>query len=126
VTCSCDYSIIYCRIYKRIYTLNIATEINDIVVQDLAPIRLDVINESHMHNVPVNSETHFKLVIVSDSFDGQSLINRHRTVNKLLASQLNNGVHALSMHTYTSEEWQARGGDVPTSPPCMGGKSKES
>ncbi|MFK8077047.1 MAG: BolA family protein [Granulosicoccus sp.] len=106
--------------------MTISTQINDLVVQELAPIRLDVVNESHMHNVPANSETHFKLVIVSDSFDGLSLVARHRTVNKLLANQLQNGVHALSMHTYTAEEWSARGGEVPDSPPCMGGKAKES
>jgi len=106
--------------------VNIATEINDIVVQNLTPIRLDVINESHMHSVPPNSETHFKLVIVSDSFNDLSLVSRHRTVNKLLATQLQNGVHALSMHTYTADEWEARGGDVPVSPPCMGGKAQES
>lgn len=75
--------------------MNISTQINDLVVQELAPIRLDVVNESHMHNVPANSETHFKLVIVSDNFDGLSLVARHRTVNKLLADQLQNGVHAL-------------------------------
>lgn len=106
--------------------MNISTQINDLVVSELAPIRLDVINESHMHNVPANSETHFKLVIVSESFSGLSLVARHRTVNKLLAEQLQNGVHALSMHTYTAEEWSARGGEVPASPPCMGGKAKES
>ena len=106
--------------------MKISTEINDLVVSQLAPIRLDVINESHMHNVPPNSETHFKLVVVSESFVGLNLISRHRTINKLLASQLQNGVHALSMHTYTAEEWQLRGGDVPESPPCMGGKAKES
>ncbi len=106
--------------------MNISTQINDLVVQELTPIRLDVLNESHMHNVPANSETHFKLVIVSEAFDGLSLIARHRTVNKLLAEQLQNGVHALSMHTYTSEEWAKRGGEVPTSPPCMGGKAAES
>lgn len=102
-----------------------ASQINDLVVQELAPVRLDVINESHMHSVPPNSETHFKLVIVSDGFDGQSLVVRHRRVNKLLAHQLQNGVHALSMHTYTCSEWQARGGKVPESPPCMGGKSRD-
>lgn len=105
--------------------MKIATEINDIVVDALAPVRLDVINESHMHNVPAGSESHFKLVIVSDSFDGKSLVARHRTVNKLLAHQLDGNVHALSMHTYTPVEWQQRGGEVPDSPPCLGGKARE-
>jgi len=106
--------------------VKIATEINDIVVADLAPIRLDVINESHMHNVPAGSESHFKLVIVSDAFDGKTLIKRHRAVNTLLADHLANHIHALSMHTYTADEWQKRGGEVPVSPPCMGGKAAES
>lgn len=35
---------------------------------------LDVINESHMHNVPPGSETHFKVVVVSENFDGLPLI----------------------------------------------------
>ena len=106
--------------------MSIASEINDIVVEALEPLRLDVINESHMHNVPPGSESHFKLVIVTDRFEGQSLIVRHRTVNKLLSGQLQGSVHALSMHTYTAQEWQQRGGEVPVSPPCLGGKARES
>lgn len=103
----------------------IAEQINDRVVEELKPLRLDVVNESHMHNVPPDSETHFKLVIVSEAFEGKNLVGRHRTVNKLLADQLQGGVHALSMHTYTPEEWKERGGEVPQSPPCMGGKARE-
>ncbi|MFK7857550.1 MAG: BolA family protein [Granulosicoccus sp.] len=102
-----------------------AEQINDLVVEQLKPIRLDVVNESHMHNVPPNSESHFKLVIVSDTFADKNLVARHRTVNKLLADQLKGGVHALSMHTYTPAEWKERGGEVPQSPPCMGGKARE-
>lgn len=102
-----------------------AEQINDLVVEQLKPLRLDVVNESHMHNVPPDSETHFKLVIVSDAFADKNLVARHRSVNKLLASQLSGGVHALSMHTYTPEEWKERGGEVPQSPPCMGGKARE-
>lgn len=103
----------------------IATEINDLLVEGLGPIRLDVINESHMHNVPAGSESHFKLVIVSDEFEGKNLVARHRSVNGLLADVLKNKIHALSMHTYTREEWQQRGGEVPDSPPCLGGKAAE-
>ena len=102
-----------------------AAQINDLIVEQLAPIKLDVVNESHMHNVPAGSESHFKLVIVSNAFTDNTLIARHRMVNKLLVEQLNGGVHALSMHTYTPDEWRERGGEVPQSPPCMGGKAKE-
>lgn len=104
--------------------MSTAEQINDIVVEALQPVRLDVLNESHMHNVPEGSESHFKLVIVSEAFTGKNLVARHRTVNKLLMAQLQSGVHALSMHTYTPMEWQERGGEVPQSPPCQGGSAR--
>ena len=105
--------------------MSVATEINDILVEALAPVRLDVIDESHRHNVPAGAESHFKLVIVSDAFDGQGLVARHRGVNRLLAEQLAGPVHALGLHTHTPEEWEARGGNVPASPPCRGGARRE-
>lgn len=35
---------------------------------------LEIINESHMHNVPKNSETHFKVMVVSDQFSDLPLL----------------------------------------------------
>ena len=40
----------------------------------LDPSYLTVVNESHMHSVPPGSESHFKLVIVSDSFENASRV----------------------------------------------------
>lgn len=40
----------------------------------LNPVHLDIFNESYMHNVPPGSETHFKVVVVSDKFHNMSLI----------------------------------------------------
>ena len=39
-------------------------------LQSLQPQFLEVINESHMHNVATGSESHFKVTIVSDQFNG--------------------------------------------------------
>jgi BolA protein len=86
------------------------------------PVHLDVLNESHMHNVPAGSESHFKVVIVSAAFTGQSLVNRHRSVNALLGELFHQGLHALALHTLTPDEWYAQGGQAPESPPCLGGK----
>jgi stress-induced morphogen len=44
------------------------------------PSHLEIINESHMHSVPKDSETHFKVVIVSSTFKGQSILEKHRSV----------------------------------------------
>lgn len=40
----------------------------------LNPIHLEVVNESYMHNVPKGAETHFKVLVVSEQFDGLPLI----------------------------------------------------
>ncbi len=82
---------------------------------------LEVINESHRHNVPPGSESHFKVVLVGDAFDGMKLLERHRLVNRLLADELAGGVHALAIHAWTPDEWRARTGGAPMSPPCLGG-----
>ncbi|MCH8499554.1 MAG: BolA/IbaG family iron-sulfur metabolism protein [Marinobacter sp.] len=84
-----------------------------------------VINESHSHSVPANSETHFKVTLVSASFAGQFKVKRHQRIYALLADELNAGVHALALHLYTPEEWVARDGAAPASPNCMGGSKKE-
>ena len=90
---------------------------------DLA--HLDVVNESGNHNVPDGSETHFKVVIVAEAFDGQRKVARHQQVYALLADQLEGPVHALALHTYTPDEWQLRRGEAPQSPDCLGGSKAD-
>lgn len=82
---------------------------------------IEVVNESQNHSVPPNSETHFKVTLVSESFAGVGLVKRHQQVYALLKDELNNGVHALALHTYTEQEWLDRNGNAPMSPPCLGG-----
>jgi BolA protein len=90
-------------------------------LETISPQYLEVVNESGGHNVPAGSETHFKVVVVADCFDGERLINRHRRINTLLAEELAGGVHALGIHAYTEAEWTQRFGEVPASPACHGG-----
>ena len=89
------------------------------------PAYLDVVNESHMHHVPPGSETHFKVVIVSDAFEGKRLVQRHQLINTILAGELGGGVHALSMQTHTPGEWEKRGGQILASPQCLGGDQRK-
>jgi BolA protein len=91
----------------------------------LKPAHLEVINESHRHAVPPGSESHFKVVVVSDAFEGQPRVRRHQQVNAVLAEELEAGLHALSMETLTAAEWTARGGQTLESPPCLGGSKTE-
>lgn len=89
-------------------------------------MHLEVLNESHMHNVPAGSESHFKVTVVSGQFAGLPLIRRHRAVNHALAGDIQNAIHALALHTMTPEEWFAQGGQVPESPLCLGGNKQQS
>ncbi|MGD2084511.1 MAG: BolA family protein [Chromatiales bacterium] len=98
--------------------------IETLVREELKPLHLEVIDESHMHSVPEGAESHFKLVVVSDRFEGTGLVQRHRMINRLLAGELDQGLHALALHTMTPDEWFAKGGEVPESPECMGGSKQ--
>lgn len=52
----------------------VESAIRSAIRSELSPIRLEVLNESYMHNVPKGSESHFKLLIVSNQFENLSLI----------------------------------------------------
>ena len=85
------------------------------------PSYMEVVNESNNHNVAPGSETHFKVVLVSDEFDGKTLVARHRLINQELREELQNKIHALALHAFTDSEWQDKQGIAAESPPCLGG-----
>ncbi len=84
------------------------------------PVHLEVHDESYRHNVPAGAESHFKVVIVSDSFLNQRFLQRHRAIYSVLTDELAGSVHALALHTYTGKEWTGLQGTVPDSPNCRG------
>ena len=90
-------------------------------LQSLNPDFLEVINESSNHNVPIGSESHFKVTVVSDGFSELNLINRHRKINELLRDEISAGIHALSLHLFSSNEWMEKSGKTKDSPECLGG-----
>ena len=78
-----------------------------------------------MHNVPKGSETHFKVLLVSQQFVGKKLIERHRQVNQTLKDELSGQVHALSIVAKTLEQWEQNPGQkLEQSPACRGGFGK--
>ncbi|SEP97156.1 transcriptional regulator, BolA protein family [Faunimonas pinastri] len=82
--------------------MSIKARIEAKLADALAPEQLDVIDESHLHAGHAGhrpgGETHFRVNIVSTTFAGQSRLERHRTVNRILAEELAGGVHALAVH----------------------------
>ena len=90
----------------------------------LKPSYLEIINESSRHNVPKGSESHFKVVIVSSDFEGKSLIERHRMINRILADELKTSIHALSIQSLTPAQWM-NNSTIQSTPNCLGGDKKE-
>ena len=93
------------------------------LTEKFVPLHMEIINESYMHNVPKGSETHFKVVVVSEQFKDVKLIGRHRLVNDVLSHELQSGVHALSIVAKTPDQW-GEGLNVEKSPACRGGFGK--
>ena len=79
--------------------MSVKQEIETKLVKSFNLDYFEVVNESRFHNVPEDSETHFKVVLISSQFEGLRLIARHRAVNKALADELNGQVHASAIRT---------------------------
>ena len=103
--------------------MQIQSTITEKLTNALSPVHLEVVNESHMHLVPANSETHFKLVVVADAFNNKRAVARHQLIYQLLNEELAGEVHALAIHTYTQTEWQTQ--SAPDSPQCRGGSKAD-
>jgi BolA protein len=73
-----------------------------------SPTRLEIVDESHLHaghsGARPGGETHFRVEIVSPSFEGQSRVTRQRTVYKALAAEMSDQIHALALTTRTPDE----------------------
>lgn len=76
----------------------------------VAPIELEIEDDSARHaghagaHADGGGETHFNVKIVSEAFVGQNRVARQRQVYAVLADELNERVHALSLVTLTPDE----------------------
>jgi BolA protein len=88
--------------------MNIADGIRRKLTEALAPVELDVVDESVRHmghaGARPEGETHFCVRIVSRDFEGLNRIARQRRVHEILANELRTRVHALSIDAKTPEE----------------------
>ncbi|MCI11345.1 sufE-like protein chloroplastic-like, partial [Trifolium medium] len=77
--------------------------------KELHPIELEVEDVSYQHAGHAgvrgsNGETHFNVKVVSEEFQGKSLVKRHRLIYNLLQDELESGLHALSIVAKTPSE----------------------
>lgn len=88
--------------------MTVKATMTDVLREALHPVLLDVVDESHLHaghgGWREAGETHFRVRVVADAFNGKSRIERHRIVNALLAAELRDGVHALAIEAKGSAD----------------------
>lgn len=86
----------------------VATTIDEKLRATLAPVRLAIEDESSKHHGHAGwregGETHFRVEIVSQAFEGKTRVARQRLVYAALKEELDAGLHALAMETLTPTE----------------------
>ena len=97
------------------------SEIQDTIkktlIKEFNPSVLKIVNESYMHSVPKNAETHFKLLIVSDFFMNITQVKRHLIIYKSLEDIMKQ-IHALSIHSFDENEY-SKNPIILDSPNCV-------
>ena len=72
-----------------------------------SPIELQVKDQSHLHAGHAGAKEgkgHFEVTIVSDVFDDESRIARHRMVYDALGAFMDSNIHALQINAYSPSE----------------------
>ncbi|MEO0355959.1 MAG: BolA family protein [Cyanobacteria bacterium P01_A01_bin.3] len=69
-----------------------------------------IADESHLHagHVGAREGSHFRVVVVSPKFARLSMVKQHRLVYEVLADEMQSGIHALALQTFTPEQWSKR------------------
>ena len=88
--------------------MKVAEAIRTKLTDALAPARLTIIDESDRHaghaGARPEGETHFQVTVVSSAFEGKSRLERQRMIYGVLAAELADRIHALTVKTMTPEE----------------------
>jgi BolA protein len=88
--------------------MSVAQTIHQKITERLSPISLDVKDESHLHaghaGAREGGESHFRITVVSEQFEGLSRVARQRMINDILREELAGPIHALAMKTLTPNE----------------------
>ena len=78
--------------------------------QRFAPLHLEIVDESARHAGHAGAAGgggHFRVVLVTAAFQGQTQVARQRAVYAALGDAMRSEIHALALRTLTPEEWGA-------------------
>lgn len=93
--------------------MSVEKKIREKLEEAFSPVELAVENESGKHKGHAgvegsagheSGETHFRVRIVSNVFEGQSLVQRHQAIYAALKDELAGPVHSLAIKAFTPAE----------------------
>ena len=73
-------------------------EIRTLIVEGLSGARVEIDGDGR----------HFSAIVVSELFSGKSMVQQHQLVYKTLGDKMGAEIHALSIKTYTPEQWSGQ------------------
>lgn len=91
--------------------------IHQCLTEVFSPQHLSIVNDSHLH-AGSNTNSHFKVLLVSEAFINLSSVKRHQQVYQALKTIMPK-IHALQLNTWTPKEWNTKteqaAKDIPSS-----------
>lgn len=82
-------------------------EITRLLNDYFKPETLGVEDEGYMHEGHVGARDgrgHFRVLIISEAFEGKLMIERHRMIYRVLDDMMKNDIHALAIDAWTPDE----------------------
>ena len=86
------------RLHRQGIAVVLPDDVKTYIQQGLACDHVEVVGDGH----------HFEALIVSAAFRGKSRVQQHQLVYRALGDRMREEIHALSMQTFTPEDWAAR------------------
>jgi BolA protein len=75
---------------------------------EFQPLLLEIIDESAKHAGHAGAAGgggHFQVTIVSAEFEGKTILEQHRMVNRALEELIGGDIHALGLNTIAASHW---------------------
>lgn len=76
-----------------------SSEIKNAIINSLKDAEVKITN-------PPNDGLHFEAIVISALFEGKSLVEQHQLVMQPLTELFSSSLHALSLRTFTPDEWK--------------------
>ncbi len=87
--------------------MNLVQEIKSRLKKTIAIDHLTIMDDTgkHLRHQHYDGGRHFKIIIVSSTFEGVSLLDRHKLVYQALNGMIKNDIHAIGLKTIATSEY---------------------